>query len=240
MRHSSCALHVILTLALHRLATAQDLSQLPTCAVRSVFPPLIFNLLFSSLRETLKRDHDADTPIQQSPSLQSIQTTGCQLTDFACICKDTSYTSSLEPLVKAACSEQDYQRTFPSPVPFGLLSFMGGEKGFHRGLELMSRVWVEGLGTVQFTQQLCGSVGVTVAGASVNATATSFGSASTGGVAAPTATKSSGVSGTDRQATATAAGNGGSGLSAATSEATSRKSESGFVLLAGVLSILGF
>ena len=93
---------------------------------------------------------------------------------------------------------------------------------------------------MQFTQQRCASVGVTIAGISVSATATSVGSASTGGVAAPMATKSGEVSGTDGKATATATGNGENGVSTATSGATSRRNEIGFVMLAGVLSVLHF
>ncbi|KAI4123304.1 MAG: hypothetical protein LQ338_005329 [Usnochroma carphineum] len=46
-----------------------------------------------------------------TPALQAFTSTGCQLTDFSCICKDQSFITSLLPVVQKACSPEDFQKT---------------------------------------------------------------------------------------------------------------------------------
>ncbi|CAF9920573.1 MAG: hypothetical protein ALECFALPRED_001571 [Alectoria fallacina] len=47
----------------------------------------------------------------EKAALSSISSTGCQLTDIECICKDQSFISSLLPVVRNACSPADLQKT---------------------------------------------------------------------------------------------------------------------------------
>ncbi|MCJ1224468.1 hypothetical protein MMC12_001113 [Toensbergia leucococca] len=47
----------------------------------------------------------------ETAALSSISSTGCQLTDFKCICTDQSFISSLLPVVQNSCSAADFQKT---------------------------------------------------------------------------------------------------------------------------------
>ncbi|KAF3105617.1 hypothetical protein TWF102_001411 [Orbilia oligospora] len=44
-------------------------------------------------------------------ALGSLQSTGCQTTDFACICRASAFVSSLIPCVQAGCSETEIAAT---------------------------------------------------------------------------------------------------------------------------------
>lgn len=46
------------------------------------------------------------------PAIAAIGSTGWALTDFACICKDTSFLQTLQPQIEAACSPADLQSMF--------------------------------------------------------------------------------------------------------------------------------
>lgn len=47
----------------------------------------------------------------QAAAFSSLTSTGCQLTDFPCICRDTSFLATLLPVVESSCSEEDFQKT---------------------------------------------------------------------------------------------------------------------------------
>lgn len=83
------------------LSVAQDLSNLPSCAVW---------LSFHFTSEGLNTN--TDMYLQQAPALSSIGSTGCQLTDFACICKNSAFISSLTPVIQRDCSAADIQSMF--------------------------------------------------------------------------------------------------------------------------------
>ncbi|MCJ1407591.1 hypothetical protein MMC19_001662 [Ptychographa xylographoides] len=54
----------------------------------------------------------ADVPAcAEQAALSSISATGCDLTDFSCICKDTSFFTSLLPVVEKDCSAADLNAT---------------------------------------------------------------------------------------------------------------------------------
>ncbi|CAF9912943.1 MAG: hypothetical protein HETSPECPRED_001267 [Heterodermia speciosa] len=44
-------------------------------------------------------------------AFSSLTSTGCQISDIGCICKDQSFISSLLPVVEKACSPADLQKT---------------------------------------------------------------------------------------------------------------------------------
>ena len=50
--------------------------------------------------------------LQEQAAFSSISSTGCQLTDIDCICKDQSFITSLLPIVEKDCSPADLQSTF--------------------------------------------------------------------------------------------------------------------------------
>jgi len=43
----------------------------------------------------------------ETPAIAALGSTGCSITDIACICKDSAFLTSLEPAVAAACSPAD-------------------------------------------------------------------------------------------------------------------------------------
>ena len=48
----------------------------------------------------------------EGPALQAIGSTGCQLTDFGCICRDQKFLMMLQPQIEAACSPSDLQSKY--------------------------------------------------------------------------------------------------------------------------------
>ncbi|KAL8917241.1 MAG: hypothetical protein Q9208_008080 [Pyrenodesmia sp. 3 TL-2023] len=45
------------------------------------------------------------------PALTSFTSTGCPITEISCICRDQGFLTGLLPVVEAACSPEDLQRT---------------------------------------------------------------------------------------------------------------------------------
>ena len=131
---------------------------------------------------------------------------GCHVTDITCICKDKSYTSSLHPVIKQPCSAEDYRHVSSDPLPshFPLTFpqvYLSPLSTYPKRLrDCLSKVNTQlpdaHAGTQQFTQQLCGSVGVSAVGEQ-NDTVTA-------GAFGPTATNSPGAG----LATTMATGNG--------------------------------
>ncbi|KAL8939800.1 MAG: hypothetical protein Q9216_003151, partial [Gyalolechia sp. 2 TL-2023] len=72
-----------------------------------------FNLL--TLLLTLYTSTSAQSPsvppCASTAAFESITSTGCQLTDFPCICRDTTFLRTLLPIVQSRCSEEDFQKT---------------------------------------------------------------------------------------------------------------------------------
>jgi CFEM domain len=95
---------------------AQDLSALPSCAV---CPPPTFTLLPSLSKWKIKASN-LFLGRKQTPAISSIGTTGCQLADIECICKDSAFINSLTPVVQKQCSPEDLQSKF-SLLPFSLI-----------------------------------------------------------------------------------------------------------------------
>lgn len=59
----------------------------------------------------LPRQFDQIPPCALTCALGSLQSTGCQTTDFACICQATAFISSLLPCVQAGCSQAEIGNT---------------------------------------------------------------------------------------------------------------------------------
>jgi len=59
----------------------------------------------------LPRQLDQIPPCALSCALGSLQSTGCQTTDFACICQASAFVSSLLPCVQTGCSEAEIGNT---------------------------------------------------------------------------------------------------------------------------------
>ncbi|KAI4140793.1 MAG: hypothetical protein L6R39_005655, partial [Caloplaca ligustica] len=72
----------------------------------------LLSLFLTTLTTFTHAQSLADIPTCASTAaLQSFTSTGCQLTDFPCICNDQSFLTSLLPVVEAACSPEDLQKT---------------------------------------------------------------------------------------------------------------------------------
>ncbi|MCJ1252847.1 hypothetical protein MMC24_000653 [Lignoscripta atroalba] len=50
-------------------------------------------------------------PCATGPALASFASTGCDVTDYACICSDSAFLAGLQPVVQAACSPADLAKT---------------------------------------------------------------------------------------------------------------------------------
>ena len=82
---------------------AQSISDVPHCAVCE--SATIFNVVRCPTKYTA----------QAQAAYSSISSTGCQIQEIACICKDQSFVASLLPVVEKACSPADLQSEL-SPI----------------------------------------------------------------------------------------------------------------------------
>ncbi len=119
-----------LVLLLSSRSHAQDLSSLPSCAVRhsalthhSHSPPAS-----SQPHQTISplspshpyKEKTMLIPcfalLQQSPALSAIGSTGCQANDFACLCKDNSFINAALAGAEGQCSQADLQSVYFHPT----------------------------------------------------------------------------------------------------------------------------
>ena len=84
---------------------AQNLADLPSCAVRSLQPflsslpfphpfpprPSQFISFLPESKEERTKKLTPSAPLQQTPALSAIGSTGCQSSDFKCLCKDNTF-----------------------------------------------------------------------------------------------------------------------------------------------------
>lgn len=77
-------------------AQAISLWNIPSCAVS-------LRLLFS------KSGHVSDGYSQQSAATSGLASTGCDLTDIACVCSAVSFVTKLSSAVQQSCSIADQQ-----------------------------------------------------------------------------------------------------------------------------------
>lgn len=128
--HSKLPYLASLVLLLSSGSHAQDLSSLPSCAVRHL---ALTHHFLSPL--TSPHPHQPVSPLssshpykektklipcfalpQQSPALSAIGSTGCQASDFACLCKDNSFINAALAGAEGQCSQADLQSVYFRPT----------------------------------------------------------------------------------------------------------------------------
>ena len=87
----------ISTIAINR-GCAQSIGDVPQCAVSWIVLTCraMLTLVF----------------LQEEAAFSSISSTGCQITDVNCICKDQSFMNSLLPVVEKSCNPADLQSMY--------------------------------------------------------------------------------------------------------------------------------
>jgi hypothetical protein len=119
----------ISTIAIDR-GCAQSIGDVPQCAVSWIVLTCraMLTLFF----------------LQKEAAFSSISSTGCQITDVNCICKDQSFINSLLPVVEKKCNPADLQSNYVSKS------------------QTLTKVSNKDKETVAFTKNLCDSVDVTI------------------------------------------------------------------------------
>lgn len=75
---------------------------------------MFLSVLYAALAALVSIRQFLTVFLQAEAAFSSITSTGCQITEVECICKDQSFLSSLLPVVEKACSPADLQSMFCS------------------------------------------------------------------------------------------------------------------------------
>jgi hypothetical protein len=159
------------------LVSAQ-FADLPSCAVSHQY--LFHDAVFFIPQAHRLISHCG--PQQMACAMNGLANTGCDLSDYSCICKNEDFIKSITSCIEKACSESDQESTLihphKQPPPTHPASNINKTE------------------TITFAKQLCASAGVTIT--SLTAHASSTGSA----------TKTSSATGSETSPSATWSGSG--------------------------------